>query len=153
VFKWFRHLPGYKITGSSPQYEQDLAASRFCLAPAGAGWGKRNVLAAISGCVPVVVSDGIYQPFEPQLDWTSFGLRVREGDVERLPQILEAVSEEELRRKQVRRGGGGLWAADRAPWERGAVARWPGGPAARWRCTWLLRLPQPSTRALPPPPC
>jgi hypothetical protein len=107
AYKWFRHLPGYKILGSSPSYEEDLASAKFCLAPAGAGWGKRNVLAAIMGCVPVVISDGIYQPFEPQLNWTSFGLRVKEADMERLPQILDAVSQEALRAMQVAGCGGG----------------------------------------------
>ncbi len=94
--------------GHSPTYDEDMLSAKFCLAPAGQGWGKRNVQAAIMGCVPVVISDGVYQPFEPFLDWSEFGLKVAEADILQLPAILAAVSDEQYKRKQV--GGAGLLA-------------------------------------------
>ncbi len=44
-----------------------MASARFCLAPTGAGHGKRNVLVSMLGCVPVTVTDFVFQPFEPEV--------------------------------------------------------------------------------------
>ena len=36
-------------------YQQMLSTSKFCLAPAGWGWGGRLKAAVLHGCVPVIV--------------------------------------------------------------------------------------------------
>lgn len=58
---------GYQIVTSTKTYGRDMARSTFCLAPTGGGHGKRNVLVTMMGCVPVTVTDGVYQPFEPEV--------------------------------------------------------------------------------------
>jgi hypothetical protein len=110
VYKWFRDLPGYKVVTTSPSYNRDYTLSKFCLAPPGGGWGKRGVLAALMGCVPVVIGDWQYQPWEPHIPWDSYSVRLAEADIPRLPGILAAVSEEEVEAKRVS-AAGVCWAA------------------------------------------
>ena len=84
---------------------EQMLRSRYCLAPSGAGWGMRAVHAAVMGCVPVMLQhDGstrppVAQAFEPSapLDWSTFGVSLRQDDLPRLPQLLDAT---DLRAKQ-----------------------------------------------------
>lgn len=39
---------------------RSMRGSKFCLAPAGHGWGSRLSHAMVNGCVPVVVQDGVH---------------------------------------------------------------------------------------------
>lgn len=55
--------------------------------------------------MPVTMTDFVYQPFEPELDWSQFSLHVPEQDIPRLHEILESVSPERLRQLQVRTSG------------------------------------------------
>ncbi len=52
------------VKGAVDNYQQLLLTSTFCLAPYGHGWGLRLVQAVQHGCVPVVVQDSVYQPYE-----------------------------------------------------------------------------------------
>lgn len=52
------------IKGAVDNYRQLLLTSTFCLAPYGHGWGLRLVQAVQHGCIPVVVQDSVYQPYE-----------------------------------------------------------------------------------------
>eukprot|EP00983_Pelagomonas_calceolata_P077058 1153699-Pelagomonas_calceolata.AAC.9 len=45
--------------------------------------------------------DGIYEPFEPEMDYNKFGIKLREADIPVMHKILESVGEEEYARKQV----------------------------------------------------
>ncbi|KAG2488891.1 hypothetical protein HYH03_012521 [Edaphochlamys debaryana] len=65
----------------------------------GGGHGQRQIQAALAGCVPVIISDGVLEAFEPYLDWNDFGVRVAEADIPRLHKILAAISPEEYARK------------------------------------------------------
>ncbi len=53
------------------------------------------------GCVPVIVSDSVAEPFEPAISWEDWGVRVREADIPRAHEILAAITPEEYARKQV----------------------------------------------------
>ena len=65
-------------------------------AAAGDGWSARAEDAVLHGCVPVVIMDNVHAVLESALDWGSFSLRVAERDVEQLPQLLHAVSSQQL---------------------------------------------------------
>ncbi len=65
-------------------------------AAAGDGWSARAEDAVLHGCVPVVIMDNVHAVLESALDWGSFSLRVAERDVEQLPQLLLAVSSQQL---------------------------------------------------------
>ena len=59
VARMFQHHPGYLIhPGALAGYQQQLARSKFCLAPAGWGWGGRVKSSVVHGCVPVIVQVG-----------------------------------------------------------------------------------------------
>jgi hypothetical protein len=74
----------------TPTYELDFIRSNFCLAATGGGHGKRSVLATLLGCAPVITSPEVYQPFEPEMNWDDFSVRVTDEELSRLPQILDA---------------------------------------------------------------
>ncbi|KAG1666621.1 hypothetical protein FOA52_005830, partial [Chlamydomonas sp. UWO 241] len=91
---------GYKIVTRSETYIDDMARSRFCLAPTGGGHGKRQVLVARFGCIPVPITDFVLQPFEPELEWRSFSVTVAESDVPVMHDILARISDEKLKGMQ-----------------------------------------------------
>lgn len=41
----------------NPHYFEDLARTRFCLAPTGGGHGHRQILVAFSGCTPLLIGE------------------------------------------------------------------------------------------------
>ena len=55
------------------------------------------------GCIPVIATDMLYEAFEPELDWSHFGVRVSQRDIPKLGDLLDNFSEKELLQKQVRR--------------------------------------------------
>ena len=57
-------------------YPAMLAATEFCLAPAGDGWGIRLVQLMAEGCVPLVAQPLVIQPLEGILDYESFSARL-----------------------------------------------------------------------------
>ncbi len=50
---------------------------------------------------PTDAGDGIYEPFEPELNYSKFGLKLREDDIPLLHEKIASVTEEEYTRKQV----------------------------------------------------
>ena len=77
-----------------------LRDSRFCLCPSGWGWGWRLSLAVITQCVPVIIQPNVTQPFEALLPYASFSIRLEKEDIPQLPQILKAVTDDQVCRMQ-----------------------------------------------------
>jgi hypothetical protein len=51
------------------------------------------------GCIPVIVSDGHVLPFGPELDYSTFSIRVPEKDADDLVNILKSQTDlEELQK-------------------------------------------------------
>jgi len=100
VHAYHHNRTGYAVLPHVKNFSQMLMRSKFCLATQGGGHGNRQVIAAVSGCIPVVIGDHVYQPFEPELDWNDFSVRVLEEQIPILHEILAAVDEETYRRKQ-----------------------------------------------------
>lgn len=103
------------VTNTGRDLSHDMDAARFCLAPPGAGFGTRFSLAVTRGCIPVLVGDNIAPVFDGYLDWSAFSLRVREADIPRVVDIIDAVSLEEEQR--LRESGAAvkhhfMWTAD-----------------------------------------
>jgi hypothetical protein len=73
-------------------YFETLRKSVFCLAPSGHGHGNRLTFAMWSGCIPVIIQDGIRQSFDDILPYWDFSLRVPQSEIPNLPAILDAVS-------------------------------------------------------------
>ncbi|GFR41320.1 hypothetical protein Agub_g2004 [Astrephomene gubernaculifera] len=92
----------WTITTQSQGYVLGLSTHKFCLAPTGGGYGRRSVQALIMGCIPVTLTDGVHQPFEPELRWADFSVSVPERDIGRLHEVLGALSEARIETMQER---------------------------------------------------
>ena len=66
----------------------------------GDGWSARQVDAILHGCLPVVIMDNVRESFEGILDWGQFGIRIREADIERIPELLTEISAPKLKAMQ-----------------------------------------------------
>eukprot|EP00955_Chlamydomonas_euryale_P073423 361740-Chlamydomonas_euryale.AAC.6 len=75
---YHRH-PEIKIFwGFTADFWLEAAASEFCFAPAGWGWGSRVKGGITSGCIPVIVQVGAAcRTAEPRASGTACGLRRR----------------------------------------------------------------------------
>jgi len=106
IFRRHRDAAGFRmiatdyspsLAGGRHDIDAEILGAKFCLAPAGTGWGMRVFHVMALGCVPVLVQDdGVHQPvaqaFEPELlDWSEFSVPVRHDQVAELPALLRAV--------------------------------------------------------------
>lgn len=55
------------------------------------------------GCVPVTVTDGVLQPFEPELDWSTFSVPLPEKDIPHMHLMLAAVTDKSYNAMLVRK--------------------------------------------------
>ncbi|EFJ44782.1 acetylglucosaminyltransferase [Volvox carteri f. nagariensis] len=102
VYLQHRNVKGFRIVAWTSTYLEDISSHKFCLAPVGGGHGKRNILVAFMGCLPVLIGDHVLQPFEPEIDWSRFSISVPEADIPDLPRILANVPASEVASKQKR---------------------------------------------------
>ena len=86
-----REAEGIRLVERDEHYVENLAASTFCLAPTGTGWGRRVGLAAQFGCIPVVVQDSVRQAFDDVLPYDAFTVRFQESDIPNIPDVLRAI--------------------------------------------------------------
>ncbi|KXZ50301.1 hypothetical protein GPECTOR_17g940 [Gonium pectorale] len=93
--------PDWKIGGPSGQAADEMQKAKFCLAPMGAGWGIRLGEAMVTGCVPVIVQDHVYQPLWDVLPFEEFSLRLGRTEVANLVELLDAVTPQQLEALQV----------------------------------------------------
>ncbi|KAK9805311.1 hypothetical protein WJX73_000673 [Symbiochloris irregularis] len=82
--------------GQDGEYAVMLSSSRFCLVVPGDGFSPRAEDAILHGCVPVVIMDNVDPVFATALDWRNFSVRIAEDDLEHLPKILKAISQQQL---------------------------------------------------------
>jgi len=77
----------------SSKYLSDAVWSRtrFCLSPAGIGWGIRLSQALMRGCVPLIAQPFVVQPFETLLHYADFSARVMMEDLPTLPTSLRSL--------------------------------------------------------------
>ncbi|KAL6953063.1 adenylosuccinate synthase [Sarracenia purpurea var. burkii] len=80
----------------SDNYHEDLASSVFCGVMPGDGWSGRMEDSILQGCIPVVIQDGIYLPFENVLNYESFAVRISEDEIPDLIKILRGFNETEI---------------------------------------------------------
>ncbi|CAL5341021.1 unnamed protein product [Camellia sinensis] len=80
----------------SDNYHEDLASSVFCGVMPGDRWSGRMGDSILQGCIPVVIQDGIYLPYEKVLNYESFAVRIREDEIPDLIKILRGFNETEI---------------------------------------------------------
>jgi len=94
------------------RYHLEMAQSEFCLAPSGWQlWTPRLAQAAVAGCIPVILADGIVLPFEPHLThlYERAVLRLPQCELDSLEANLRAVTL--ARRQAMREALEQLWPA------------------------------------------
>ncbi|KAL4452535.1 hypothetical protein ABPG75_008197 [Micractinium tetrahymenae] len=88
-------------------YSELMASSVFCLVVPGHGWSARMDDATLNGCLPVIIMDDVVVSFDSVVDLSAFTVRIAQQDVEKLPEILQAISEE--RRQEMRAAMARVW--------------------------------------------
>eukprot|EP00798_Chlamydomonas_sp_ICE-L_P002433 gene2433-8756_t len=48
------------------------------------------------GCIPVTMTDYVYQPFEPEIDWNEFSVPIQEKEIPKMAEILEGLSDKHV---------------------------------------------------------
>ena len=82
-------------------YHDEMGNSKFCLNPLGwTPWTLRFYQALMTRCVPVVIADNIEFPYENEVDYTSFVVKIPEKDVDNIEQTLRSMPDEELERRR-----------------------------------------------------
>jgi len=85
-YHWDLNQPGRE--DRQQRYAETLAASHFVLCPRGAGTGSIRLFEVMqAGIGPVLISDDYLLP--PHVPWDTFLLRIPEGDIARLPELIE----------------------------------------------------------------
>ncbi|RUP43825.1 exostosin family-domain-containing protein [Jimgerdemannia flammicorona] len=95
----FQYLPGWDIAQESEndEYAHLLARAKYGLAPVGWTLDTTRLWEYLAfGVVPVIIADGIIEPFEDDVDWDGFVVWVRREDAHRLDSILAAIPDEVL---------------------------------------------------------
>lgn len=102
-FQKFADYPGYEIGQSvaDEAYVKKLSRAKYGLSPMGWTLDTTRIWEFMAfGVVPVVIADGIIEPFEFDVDWDSFIVRVRRAEVHRLDEILKNIDEESYQFKR-----------------------------------------------------
>ncbi|KAG0325550.1 hypothetical protein BGZ99_000534 [Dissophora globulifera] len=105
LFSSLEKQPGYVI---GPGWETDkymklLSRARYGLAPMGHTLDTTRIWEYIAfGVVPVIIADGIIEPFEDDFDWKSISVRIRRKDAHKIDAILRAIPDEEYQAKRRR---------------------------------------------------
>jgi hypothetical protein len=74
--------------GGVGDYFGQIRASKFCLSPYGHGWGIRTNIYMANGCVPVVIQDHVFQPYESVLPYQDFSIRLAKSDIPKVRHLL-----------------------------------------------------------------
>ena len=78
-----------------------MSESKFCLNPLGwSPWTLRFYQALMVRCIPVMIADDIEFPYENEIDYTTFAVKIKENDVDNIVEVLRGFSDEELERKR-----------------------------------------------------
>ncbi|TKY62593.1 glucuronoxylan glucuronosyltransferase F8H [Spatholobus suberectus] len=83
----------------SENYDVALASSVFCGVLPGDGWSGRMEDSILQGCIPVIIQDGIFLPYENVLNYDSFAVRIPEDEIPNLIKILRGINDTEIKFK------------------------------------------------------
>ncbi|CAJ0645655.1 9714_t:CDS:2 [Entrophospora sp. SA101] len=103
IFNGLNNLSGWDIGEgvNNDEYAKQLAGSKYGLAPSGWTLDTTRIWEYLAfGVVPIVIADGIIEPFEDDVDWDEFIVRVRRKDAHRLNEIITNIPDSEYKRKQ-----------------------------------------------------
>ncbi|KAL1821056.1 hypothetical protein ACET3Z_015925 [Daucus carota] len=92
-----QHADDVTVTSvRSDNYHKDLASSVFCGVMPGDGWSGRMEDSILQGCIPVIIQDGIFLPYENVLNYKSFSVRIKEDEIPSMINVLRGINETEI---------------------------------------------------------
>ncbi|GIL69673.1 hypothetical protein Vretifemale_506 [Volvox reticuliferus] len=89
-----------KDMDSNFDYSEMLSRSTFCFVLPGDGWSPRLEDSVLHGCIPVIIMDQVQVAFENIMDMDQFSVRIGEGELDRIVEILQAISPEQIQTMQ-----------------------------------------------------
>jgi len=93
--------PGVRLVeGAVADLAAEMAASVFCVAVPGSGFGTRAVLAIVAGCIPVSFVDDVQEAFEDVFDYAAFGVRIPQAALGSMVALLRALPPAQVAAKQ-----------------------------------------------------
>lgn len=104
-FTELRQVPRWDIAARSDygDYAKKLGRTRYGLAPAGWTLDTTRIWEYLAfGVVPVIMADGIVEPFDDDVDWDSMTVRIRRSEAHRMAEILGRITEQEYQEKRRR---------------------------------------------------
>jgi len=82
-------------------YVQEMAESVFCLNPLGwTPWTLRFYQAVMTRCIPIVIADDIEFPYESEINYSAFTLKLPEKDINNIMEIMRDMPESERERRR-----------------------------------------------------
>ena len=83
-------------------YVREMTESVFCLNPLGwTPWTLRFYQAVMTRCIPVIIADNIEFPFESEINYSEFALKIPEKDVSDILETMRDMPEVERERRRV----------------------------------------------------
>ncbi|OZJ04862.1 hypothetical protein BZG36_02624 [Bifiguratus adelaidae] len=101
LFGELRNSPDYSIEQEwdGEQYAALLSRAKYGITPMGYTLDTTRVWEYLAfGVVPVVIADGIVHPFEDDIDWDAFTVRIPRDQAHRIDEMLRSISNEEYER-------------------------------------------------------
>merc|ERR1712032_1416936 len=86
-----RGYPYHLLIVNSTISDSKWNDAKFCLAPAGDGWGIRMGKSAVLNCLPLIAQPYVMQAFEDVLPYENFSRRIAFEQVPQLLSILRSV--------------------------------------------------------------
>ncbi|CAL0311578.1 unnamed protein product [Lupinus luteus] len=81
------------------KYHEEIASSIFCGVFPGDGWSGRMEDSILQGCIPVIIQDGIFLPYENVFNYDSFAVRIPEAEIPNMINILRGINDTEIKFK------------------------------------------------------
>ena len=92
---------GYYVgrSESTQMFRHYMETSKFALCPRGYGPTSYRLYEAIQmGCVPIYIYDVPILPYQDIIKWNSFCIMIHVNDVDKIPSILEGISDKQYQR-------------------------------------------------------
>lgn len=77
--------------------EEAYRRNKFCFCPYGWGFGNRLGQAMMAHCIPVIVQEHTFQPYEDLLPYPAFSIRLTNADLPLIREILRNVTDQQYR--------------------------------------------------------
>lgn len=94
------YMKGWNPTVNKNEFETFIhlaANSIFCLCPRGYGLNSFRLYEAMQlGCIPVVVTNDFYLPWNDELNWNEFSVLIDQKNIPNMVEILRSVSQEKI---------------------------------------------------------